>query len=562
MKKIIINAAFLMFSITFLNVSIFAQGFYNFETIDVNNFNAAVGMHGDLWHGWTGTQLNSWCEFPKGSGKNVLSSGALWMGGYDANQNLRAAATTYRQLGQEYWPGPLQGNDTAITYSVSEKWAKIWKINQSDIQHFLAQSNHTIANIDTIILQWPAKGNVYARGANGALLNIPDNMAPFVDVDNDGIYNPLNGDYPAMKGDQMLWWVFNDAGPIPHNELTFSLPLGVEIKAMVYGYNSTPALKNTLFYEFDIKNKQQDLDSFTLGTFADYDIGYASDDYIGFDSARNMSYAYNAVEPDGNINIPSSYGDSIPIAAIRFLEFPGNNCNSNNYLGSFMYYTNNTGALGNPINGNDVYQYLNHTWRDATPLRAPSHDPITQAVYIDGYGGWGSEVRYVYDNSNKLYGIWNECFQFEAPNDYRTVMSLLPMKFNKGDNIKLSFALLATNRKIGNACPSYNLNELDMISDSTAYFYCHPPTTAINENFKQEEFKIFPNPTDNKLFIEMKDATKTPIKVFNTLLQQIELPIIIHNTQVEINTSNLSSGLYYIIFLSKNKTYCKSFLKK
>jgi hypothetical protein len=46
-------------------------------------------------------------------------------------------------------------------------------------------------------------------------------MAPFVDADANGYYDPLGGDYPvidqscgdkATYADQMIWWVYNDKG--------------------------------------------------------------------------------------------------------------------------------------------------------------------------------------------------------------------------------------------------------------------------------------------------------------------------------------------------------------
>ena len=47
---------------------------------------------------------------------------------------------------------------------------------------------------------------------NGHTINFDKDLAPFVDVDNDGNYNPLNGDYPKIKGNQSIWWVMNDNG--------------------------------------------------------------------------------------------------------------------------------------------------------------------------------------------------------------------------------------------------------------------------------------------------------------------------------------------------------------
>jgi hypothetical protein len=200
--------------------------------VDINNIKAATLVHGDLW--WNTTLQYASCEFPKGSGKNIQFACSLWLSGFDAGNNLHVAAQTYRQTGNDYWPGPLDTNDT-LTYATSQSWAYIWKVNQSDINTFNTISTHTIANTPTDILHWPAKGNPYAQGAGSTVLSINQDMAPFVDVNADGVYNALQGDYPAIKGDQTLFWVFSDNGPT-HTE-TNGAPFKVEIHAMAYAYS-------------------------------------------------------------------------------------------------------------------------------------------------------------------------------------------------------------------------------------------------------------------------------------------------------------------------------------
>ena len=53
------------------------------------------------------TWSNGRYEIPKGSGKHSMFAGALWIGGYDDNGQLKVAGQTYRQSGTDYWPGPL-----------------------------------------------------------------------------------------------------------------------------------------------------------------------------------------------------------------------------------------------------------------------------------------------------------------------------------------------------------------------------------------------------------------------------------------------------------------------
>jgi hypothetical protein len=246
--------------------------FYDYGTIDINNIKASNGVHGDLWHWWSlNHNIRAGAEYPRGSGINMAFAGALWMGGYDSLGQLRCAAAAYRLTAQEYWPGPLQAS--GLDYTTSGNWARTWKVDIYDLKVFASLCNKSPENIPAAILEWPAKGNVYAKGRNNASLIITEEMAPFIDVNGDDIYNALQGDYPDIKGDQMLWFVFSDNGISPHDEITGTLPTGIEVKASVYGYEDTGALGNTLFYEFELRNAGQSLDSFTAGVFADFDLG-------------------------------------------------------------------------------------------------------------------------------------------------------------------------------------------------------------------------------------------------------------------------------------------------
>ena len=552
MRKLLSHSNLLVWllSLTCISVVKAQTPFHDITYIDVNNIRAAASLHGDLWHSWTPTGPDAGCEFPKGSGKHIAFAGSLWMAGFDKAQQLRGAATTYRSAGQEYWPGPLQGSDTAITYVESEKWARIWKISRSDIQAFLAQTAHTVNNTPRDILEWPAKGNINAVGRNLAALTITDDMAPFVDVDNNGVYNALQGDYPALKGDQMLWFVFNDNGPVAHNEITFTPATGIEIKAMVYGYNNGSLLNNVLFYEYELRNTQQDLDSFIVGTFADMDLGYAHDDYIGFDSSRNMGYTYNGDPIDGT-GLPTEYGDSLPIAGIRFLEFPGNSCSTKNAMGSFMYFNSNTSniAQGAPTNGSEMYNYLKHTWRDSTPLRTWSSGRV---IFDNGYGGFGKPVKYVY-NSDPHTSAWNECTTLHPGGDRRFVMGAEPIQFLKGSTMKLSFALVAADRAKNNGCPFVKITSLQEISDSAQSAFCNPQIQGISDEFSVPgQLSFFPNPFGDKLQVDQAGLDGATLILYSMSGQKIDLPQHLNGSTLSMETASLRPGTYMLVLQTRN----------
>src|SRR3954470_9687600 len=110
--------------------------------LDINNIRARLMTGGDMW--WDNGTSEARYEVPKGSRKNSLFAGSVWIGGYDQQGQLKVAAQTYRQSGNDYWPGPL--DDAAnIDASTCNEWDRFWKINREDINRFRELKNQSDA---------------------------------------------------------------------------------------------------------------------------------------------------------------------------------------------------------------------------------------------------------------------------------------------------------------------------------------------------------------------------------------------------------------------------------
>ena len=68
--------------------------------IDANNVKARINNHNANF--WDPTSQTNYYEIPQGSGKSTIYTGGLWIGGYDAQGNLHAAAQTYRKKQHHY----------------------------------------------------------------------------------------------------------------------------------------------------------------------------------------------------------------------------------------------------------------------------------------------------------------------------------------------------------------------------------------------------------------------------------------------------------------------------
>jgi hypothetical protein len=185
--------------------------------LDVNNVRTTIMAAGDMWWNLDDARY----EIPKDGNKHSMFAGALWIGGVDAGGQLKVAAMTYRQGGSDFWTGPLNTTTATITADECNKWDKHFKLDRADVEEYAVRfgvdPTYVIPNS---ILEWPASGDL-ALGQDQFL-------APFFDLNGNGLYEPYDGDYPdynitgtnddaKLFGDQTLWWVFNDKGNI-HSE--------------------------------------------------------------------------------------------------------------------------------------------------------------------------------------------------------------------------------------------------------------------------------------------------------------------------------------------------------
>lgn len=323
-----------------------------FEWLDINNIRARINAGGDMWWdlpGGTGSKY----YIPKNGSATSMYSGSLWIGGLDINNQLKLAALRYRQVGNDYWTGPLTVDGTAaIDEATCAQFDRQWKITRAIVDEFLANTDPVTGafipseeyTIPKEILEWPAHGDISKKQSFY--------LAPFYDVDGDGEYNPLAGDYPyydidnslcntrtptmdesiegviwgsvladqVIKGDQTIWWVFNDKGNF-HTETNGS-SIGMEIRAQAFAFATNDEVNNMSFYSYEIINRSTfELTETFFSPWVDTDLGYAYDDFVGCDIERGLGYCYNGAAVDGN-GQPEAYGDQPPAIGVDFFQGP------------------------------------------------------------------------------------------------------------------------------------------------------------------------------------------------------------------------------------------------
>jgi len=347
--------------------------------LDVNNVRTTIMGGGDMWWNLSDPQY----EIPKGGNKHSLFAGALWIGGVDAGGQLKVAAMTYRQSGNDFWSGPLNVDNATIAADECAKWDKHFKIDRSEVEEYHSRfGTDPTYVIPESILDWPAHGD--------QSLGQDEFLAPFYDVNGNGVYEPYAGDYPdynvtgnndaaALFGDQTLWWVFNDKGNI-HTE-TQANPLGLEIHAQAFGFTSDNEVNDMTFYSYKIINRSTlPLNDTYFGQWVDADLGKYDDDYVGCDVGLGLGFCYNGDAEDEGA---TGYGFNPPAIGVDFFQgpiadpFDGidndrdgaiDEVGEQIIMSKFVYYNNDDTDEGNPNGGTDIYDYLRGRNRVGVPM--------------------------------------------------------------------------------------------------------------------------------------------------------------------------------------------------
>lgn len=452
--------------------------------LDINNIRARLLGGGDFW--WDGVN-NAKYQYPKidqTTGeleKNVIFAGALWFTGIDDGSNLRCAAQTYRNQGHDFWTGPLEIGG-AIPDQVCSDFDHHFVVYGKEIAQFIAdfESNGgsiSESDIPDDIKYWPGKGNPL-------LLSHPTfnkwyfnngSLAPFFDKNSDGIYNPLNGDYPVIKvavnsgtgfeegyyADQMIFWVINDNGN-SHGR-TNGTELGVQVNCLAFAFQTSDELNDMTFYTYEIFKKTAGSISQTyMGVFVDPDLGGQADDFIGCDTVRSLGYCYNA---DNNDEI---YNAGPPIMAIDYFEGPLDDDGNELGMSSFVYFNNcGSGPQCDPDDAAGFRNFQIGNWGNGVPITCGG----------TGFGGT-IPTKYCYPgnpavstgSSAASCTNWSECSASNTPGDRRFLQNSGPFKLSSAQSQRISIGVMVvgTDASTYGGCPDIEA-ELG-IADNKAQF--------------------------------------------------------------------------------------------
>lgn len=571
------------------------EPFYDY--LDINNIKARFNSFGN--HFWDfGYGAGAQYYYPKDSLTSTIFGSSLWIGGMDETGDLRVSAERYRQIGDDFWEGPLTTDGTASTDTANAmKWHKIWKLNLEDIEyhldHWSDPGYEPIENIAT----WPAHGDT-TEGQSYYL-------APFVDVNNNGDYEPLSGDYPLIRGDQTLFFIFNDQTDTAKRE-TKGMPIGIEIHGFAYAFDTpdNPALYNTTFLSYKIFNRSQHtLTDTYAGIWTDIDVGFAWDDYIGCDVAGGYYYGYNGDDYDDPTwnNIDSTYFPgyeyNIPAQGVVVLggpyldpdgeDNPAGECdesingvgfgdgiadNERYGMNRFLYFDNSAGVTGSPVIYYQYYNFMKTIWKDSTAMEYGGNGHVSSGAYgpaanfmfpgLSDPCNWGT-------GGIPPYGAldWTDESAGNPPSDRRGVSSMGPFTLEPGEVVKIDFAFVTA----PGDSTSDPVEKLKVYVDSVkAYYYEDPDHFGFkyldNEEVRIErpEIVVYPVPASEVLYLKFvngrQNATCYIYDIFGRKVKTVSLSEV--NGINSIDISGLKQGTYILHLNTGKAVIAKKFLVK
>lgn len=446
------------------------------------------------------------------------------------------------------------------------------------------------------IREWPGNGDVS--------LGQSDQIASYVDVNSNGIYEPMLGEYPIIYGDACFLQIWHD-----HPNL--ERPGGIETHNYAYTLDcdTSEIYRNAIFFKTKYISRENDFSRFSIGSFLDFDNGNPTDDYIGTHVELGMAYCYNGDLNDEPLGAQGSFNDTLP--AQGFMVLKGNKKDAdgldNPEDASPIGCTNGLGFNDGTVD--NEYFTLERTLASSAygsitipdPQTANEWERITNGYWPDGtplfYGGNGNifsnttttaKARFIFPGGSDtlLYGTdgVNPGFDWTPtqtavssgpvlpPADYRIYASHGSRAFTQTDTIEFDYVYLvyydSTHASISFTEP---LEGLFAKAEKIKQAYnqntgpCGTNFNPIEEDLSVKESEVlqigvYPNPTTGVIRFSGINQLTTDITIYDGSGRILKTATIKSETD-SINLSDLQGNLFFVKIQQGQKVLTQKIIK-
>ncbi|HEX8386858.1 MAG TPA: hypothetical protein VF576_11780, partial [Rubricoccaceae bacterium] len=387
--------------------------------LDAGDARAVVFNTGSLFYG-NDTRSGDGYLVPEGSGDSPIFASSLWLGG-KVDGELRVAGGNYGAPAVDFtfWPGPLGDDARPVDPTDCSAFDRIYTVSRADVAEYYRTGRAT-----DDLRDWP-----WALGA------------PVLDGDGDpSNYDLAGGDQPAVRGDQVAWWVMNDVGNVHPAQNT--PPLGVEVRVEASAVVLGPFVATTV-YRYTVTNRTAAvIDSAYTSLFADPDLGDAVDDYVATDTTSGMAYTYNADNADLEYGVPPAVGFQVVSGPVglpngRDDDRDGATDEPGERLGltASQHVASSIGGGSDPNTGPEMYNRMRGVWNDGSPMRA----------FADGYQEvQGDTTTFAFPGDPVRGLMWSEFNSgngVNPPGDRRVIVHAGPFRLLPGQSETVVFGV-------------------------------------------------------------------------------------------------------------------------
>jgi hypothetical protein len=460
------------------------------QELDVNNIRAAANATPKLFRGGF--------EVPQGLSVHTIYQGIPWIIGY-ADNVLHTATPGYALNADSNLPyaGPLADVMDSAFYN---RYHQVWKVDTAMINYHISHWAEPGYQTPYAIATWPGNGDV----ANGQ----PAVLVPFVDLNHNGYYEPAQGEYPLIRGDQAIYTIQHTVAD--YDSIHPGLPMDLHMMLYEYGNANDSDTWNTVFANIEVINRSNETyTGVRFGMFMDIDIGAPYDDLAGCDTTLNFFHGYNGEDQD------PEYGDQPPAQGVLFLNQP--------MTAHSVYNIDQKGTV-------DQVELLSGTQNGQpfTQTGYPSHFQYPGGAYTDESAG-------------------------NAPGDRRSVGSIGPYTLGPGDTLCIDLAFPYANATSGGALASvgalktraHNLHGWYDVQNFACLSQQGP--TGITE-LNAGHFALYPNPTKGSITLERAEHGEGALVQVHAMSGRLVMQTDwrASSTRIGLDVSSLPAGIYAV----------------
>ena len=486
-------------------------------------------------------------------------------------------------FGQHYKPGPYT-HPSKYSQAIIHKYNENFYVDLEMLNHHVASiaSNDPNYEIPRGILHWPAHGNVSAGQAG--------DIAPFMDLNDNGIYEPETGEYPVFPGTRCLMNVTHQ-----HESDFNGEGSGLELHTYMYNFDCADSISDVIFLKTEVFNRGTiDYDSLSSGLIADFDLGGPFDDYVATHVENGLIYAYNSDNFDDDYNSIPGFGDSLPTIGVLFLKgnkFPANSIDDMPGIGAFQTVNGmgfNDGIIDNEYKGLE----FSKSYTSMGPIA--DSDPVLPMEWfntLNGKNRFGDSLfygqsqipsRYSFPgNTDPLfygtYGTdpgfsWTEEQAMQLPGDRRISGSFGSGPLAAGEHITYHSAVLAGKRsgqgqsqqdlfaksKHIRAAFDRNLTSCGQTFGNTT----QDQVTSLPEHKHELDIRVYPNPFSDEVYLVIPGTISyTDIQLYDINGKMI-LSETVTGTNHTIRTTELKNGIYFLNIQNAKGVATKKLIKQ